>query len=59
MKKYKDGKIIDIPEEEAEQIRKRFQKRTNSNTSRNYEKRIKELEDTVAMLVAKLDKSEQ
>ena len=61
MKKYKDGKMVEMTPEEAEKIRNHMNRRRANMRpmASDYESRIKTLEDTVAMLVAKLDKSEQ
>ena len=56
MKRYKDGQWFDIPKEEADKIRERSRKyrAERKRTPKDYEARIKELENTVATLMAKL-----
>lgn len=63
MQRYKNGKMIDIPVEEAEKIKERFNKYRNNRKSAvsnntDLEIRVKELEKTVAMLVEQLSKAE-
>ena len=64
MKRFKDGKKIEVPAEEAEKIKESLnryvnnRKRTMFNNT-DLEIRVKELEKTVAMLVEQLPKVEQ
>ena len=60
MKKYKDGKIIDVSKNEAEMINKRAEKHRNSRkpSANDHEVRIKALEESVAALLAKENKEE-
>ena len=56
MKRFKDGKMIEVPAEEAEKIKERFSKYRNNRKSTvsnniDLEIRVKELEKIVAMLV--------
>lgn len=66
MKKYKDGKIVEVSNEEAEKAKKRFEKFRNKNqlnTARpslnDHEIRIKALEEAMAKLLAKEDAVEE
>ena len=64
MKRFKDGKMIEVPAEEAEKIKERFSKYRNNrkravSNNTGLEIRVEELEKTVAMLVEQLPKVEQ
>ncbi len=52
MKRFKDGKMIDVPANEAERIKKRFEKYSSKNkfSVSSYESRIKILEESVVNL---------
>ena len=60
MKKYKDGKMIDTPKEEAEKLQRRFEKHRAANrvSTSDYEARIKALEESVAKILSQLNKEE-
>ena len=60
IKRYKDGKFFDVPEEEAEKIKKRFEKRRapRQRTSADYEAKIKTLEETLEKVLAQLEEKE-
>ena len=61
MKRYKNGKFFDVPEEEAAKIRalsKRHKVRTN-NDSVDYEEKIKTLEIELANVLAKLNEKSE
>lgn len=55
MKKYVNGKIMEMTESDVAKRESRIGSRPNAhkNTS-DYEKRVKELEDTVAVLLAQI-----
>lgn len=56
MKKYKDGKMVEMTNDESERIQKIFKNsRFMRSYSNNYEVRIKVLEETVAEILAKLN----
>lgn len=56
MRKYVNGKILEITEEDIAKRNRRFGDRTKSrNNTSEYEKRVKELETVVAELQAKLN----
>lgn len=52
MKKYKNGKIMEVSTEETARIQKHFEKRKTSKQPSlvDYEARIKELEEAIAAL---------
>ena len=54
MKKYKNGKIMEVSTEEAARIQKHFEKHKSSKQSSliDYETKIKELEEAIAALTA-------
>lgn len=55
MKKYKDGKMVEMTQEEAEKIRSRMNRRRTKMrpmASADYEARIKSLEDQIVILKA-------
>ena len=56
MKRYKNGQWFDIPNEEADKIRERSRRYRveRKRAPKDYEERIKELEETVTMLMSKL-----
>lgn len=60
MNKYVNGKLIKMTEEDINKRNSRIANRPNlrKDTSK-YEAKVKELEDTVAMLVAKLAEAEK
>lgn len=58
MKRYKDGKIIVVSEEKAEQIRAYMQRYERHNNIQS-NKKIKELENKIMELSAKLAEPEQ
>ena len=59
MKQFKDGKIIDVPAEQAQRLQRHFDKSRAAQQSRqpfpirDLEKRIAALEEAVAALTAK------
>lgn len=59
MKQFKNGKIIDIPAEQAQRVQRHFDKSRAAQQNRQsisirvLEKRIKALEEAVAALTAK------
>ena len=59
MKKFKDGKLFDVPEKEAEKVREKFKRHAPKNRkekdSEEYEAKIKKLEDSLAEVLAKLN----
>lgn len=58
MKKYVNGKIVDMTEADIARAKARAMKnRESQNTSSHYENRIKELEATVTTLLNKLETS--
>ena len=58
MKKYKDGKMVEMTPEEVEKIRNRMNRRRANMRpmAADYEARIKSLEDQVETLTAQLNK---
>lgn len=60
MKKYVNGKIVEMTETDIEKRKARISNRPNARKSTpDQEQRIKELEATVATLLTKLNESEQ
>ena len=57
MKRYKDGKMIDTPKEEAEKLQRHFEKHRVANRvpASDYETRIKALEESVAKILSQLN----
>ena len=59
MKQFKNGKIIDVPAEQAQKVQRHFDKSRTAQQShqpisiRDLEKRVKALEEAVAALTAK------
>lgn len=59
MKQFKNGKIIDVPAEQAQKVQRHFDKSRAAQQSRqpisirDLEKRVKALEEAVAALTAK------
>ena len=56
MKQFKNGKIIDVPAEQAQKVQRHFDKSRAVHqpvSIRDLEKRIKTLEEAVAALTAK------
>lgn len=59
MKQFKNGKIIDVPAEQAQKVQRHFdksraaQQNRQSISIRDLEKRVKALEEAVAALTAK------
>ena len=59
MKQFKNGKIIDVPAEQAQKVQRHFDKSRAAQSSRqpisirDLEKRIKALEEAMAALTAK------
>ena len=60
MKKYKNGKFIEVSAEEAATIKRRFEKYANRKQSSlaEYEAKIKVLEDSLALVLKQLGKSD-
>ena len=60
MKKYVNGKIVEMTETDIEKRKARISNRPNARkNASDQEQRIKELEATVATLLTKLNESEQ
>lgn len=60
MKKYVNGKIVEMTETDIEKRKARISNRPNARKNApDQEQRIKELEATVATLLTKLNESEQ
>ena len=60
MKKYVNGKIVEMTETDIEKRKARISNRLNARKNTpDQEQRIKELEATVATLLTKLNESEQ
>lgn len=58
MKKYKDGKMVDISKDEIENLKRRSEKHrvVNRFTASDYEERIKSLEESVNFILSQLNK---
>ena len=56
MRKYVNGKLYEMTEEDIAKSKSRFNRR---RSTAEYENRIKELENTVTQLLTKLEKTEE
>lgn len=59
MKKYINGKLYEMTEEDKLKIRERFNNLRKRDDVSAYERRIKELENAVEQLLSKIEESEK